>query len=155
LRVSKLRRDCEEPGCWHPAPGGGEYTIDEPAKWKNTLVPYVGRLVKVFKYATPLAAAGLGFFNPALGVLLAADVKLMSELVKKLPEVKADRDLKGEYGLEVSDKRRAEGGASLRGLRQLMLELDPKQDWGDLKKTLTPEGHWLWLCEEHAQTYRQ
>ena len=150
-----LQLYCEAPGCWHPAPGGGEYTIDEPAAWKSTLAPYVGRLVKVFKYVAPLVAPGLGHVAPALADLLANDVKLMTALVKKLPDIKADRDLKAEHGLEVTDKTRAEGGASLRSLRHLLTELDPKQEWGDLRKTLTPEGHWLWLCEEHAEAYLQ
>ena len=45
----------------HSSPTGGEYTIDEPAKWASTLAPHVGRLVKVFKYAAPLVAPGLGW----------------------------------------------------------------------------------------------
>ena len=148
-----LQLYCEEPGCWHPAPGGGEYTIDEPAQWKNTLAPYVRRLAKVFKYAAPLVAPGLGFFTPALGDLMADDVKLMTALVKKL-DVKPDRDLKAEHGLEGTDKTRV-GGASLRSLRHLLTGLDAQQEWGGLQKTLTPEGHWLWLCKEHAEVYRQ
>ncbi len=46
------------------------------------------------------------------------------------------------------------GGASIRSLRHPLLELDPdEENWGDLNKTLTPEGHWLWLCEEHKKSY--
>ncbi|MCH8043954.1 MAG: leucine-rich repeat domain-containing protein [Planctomycetes bacterium] len=149
-----LQLYCEEPGCWHPAPGGGEYTIDEPAEWKGTLVPYVGRLVKAFKYSAPLVAARFAFFNPALAVLLADDVELMTELVKKLPEVKADRDLKAEYGLEVGDRARVEAGSLLGSLRELLVELGATPDWGGLKKTRTPEGHWLWLCKEHKSLYQ-
>ena len=148
-----LQLYCEEPGCWHPAPAGGKYTIDKPAEWKNTLAPYVGRLFKVFKYVAPLVAPGLGYFTPELGTLLAADVKLMTALVKKLPEIETSRDMKADRDLKSTDKTRAEGGASLRSLRLLLLELDPQQNWGDLNKIPTPEGHWLWLCEEHAEVY--
>lgn len=45
-------------------------------------------------------------------------------------------------------------GHSLRTLRQLLDELDPKQYWDGLKKILTPEGHYLWLCEYHANEYK-
>jgi len=44
-------------------------------------------------------------------------------------------------------------GAALRALRQLLDEKDPGQHWGGLKKVLTPEGHYLWLCEYHAEEY--
>lgn len=26
---------------------------------------------------------------------------------------------------------------------------------GGLKKVLTPEGHYLWLCEDHAAEYKK
>ena len=38
--------------------------------------------------------------------------------------------------------------------RKLLDEVDPKQNWGGLKKILTPEGHYLWLCSEHAKEYK-
>ena len=41
---------------------------------------------------------------------------------------------------------RVEGGA-LRALRPLLDEVDPAQNWGGLKKILTPEEHYLRLCE--------
>jgi hypothetical protein len=44
-------------------------------------------------------------------------------------------------------------GAALRALRQLLDEKDPQQHWGSLRKVLTPEGHYLWLCEYHAEEY--
>jgi hypothetical protein len=118
----------------------------------------VGRLVKVFKYAAPLVAPGIGYLTPEIAELISADVKLMAALVNKLPHIEADPFLKGESGLEASEKTRAEGGASLRSLRQLLVTLDPDQHktpnvWGGLTKTITPEGHWLWLCEEHRQPY--
>jgi hypothetical protein len=43
----------------------------------------------------------------------------------------------------------------LRALRKLLGEVDPEQEWGRLKKVLTPEGHYLWLCKEHAKEYRK
>ena len=46
-------------------------------------------------------------------------------------------------------------GAELRLLRWLVEELDPARYWGGLRKTLTPEWHYLWLCEEHAAEYKR
>jgi len=80
-----------------------------------------------------------------LSKLLKNDVDLMKALIEKLPDVKTGRDRKADYGMEEADKSRATG-ASLRGLRQLLMELDPRQQWGGLKKTLTPEGHWPGHC---------
>ncbi|QSJ18459.1 hypothetical protein JYQ62_06700 [Nostoc sp. UHCC 0702] len=37
----------------------------------------------------------------------------------------------------------------------LLEEKDPQQHWGGLKKILTPEGHYLWLCEHHAAEYKR
>ena len=46
-------------------------------------------------------------------------------------------------------------GAALRNLRPLLEHLDPPQTWGRLQEVRTPEGHYLWLCEEHARPYRR
>lgn len=88
------------------------------------------------------------------GSAAAAQIKLMEELAKKLSE--------SDY-LEVELLERAGRGAKaeriegaeLRVLRKLLDEVDPKQEWGGLKKVLTPEGHYLWLCEEHAKEYKK
>ena len=40
-------------------------------------------------------------------------------------------------------------------LRQILNEVDPKQLWGGLERIVTPEGHILWLCNEHIKEYRR
>ena len=45
-------------------------------------------------------------------------------------------------------------GAALRALRHFLEEQDSQQHWGGLQKVLTPEGHYLWLCEYHAREYQ-
>jgi internalin A len=42
-----------------------------------------------------------------------------------------------------------------RALRRLLDEVDLKQEWRGLKKVLTPEGHYLLLCKEHAEEYKK
>ena len=84
---------------------------------------------------------------------LANQIKLREELAKKLGE----RDYLSADLLErTGGGARAEWfeGAELRALRKLLDEVDPQHHWGGLKKVLTPEGHWLWLCEEHAREYK-
>ena len=46
-------------------------------------------------------------------------------------------------------------GMELRALRKLLDEVDREQEWGGLKKVLTPEGHYLWLCNRHAEEYKK
>ncbi len=153
----QLQLYCEAPGCWHPAEAGrqkGQYTIPEPAKWLNTVAPWAKRLITVFKYAAHFAGPVVGYSAPALGKLLKSDIVLMKALVDKLPNVVADSGMKAYEGFEEATKSHA-NEASLRGLRHLLTELDPKQEWGGLRKMLTPEGHWLWLCKGHADAYRQ
>ena len=150
----KLQLYCEAPGCWHPASKGkkkGQYIIPEPPEWLNTIAPWVKRLITVFKYAAPFANPVLGRSAEELSKVLKNDIDLMKALVEKLPDVTAN--LIDDPGLREGVKSRA-GGASLRRLRNWLSELDPQREWGDLRKTLTPEGHWLWLCEKHAKEYR-
>jgi hypothetical protein len=79
----------------------------------------------------------------------------MEKLVDKLPELRADPALDTAMSPgRADDPERAEGTA-LRALRKLLDERDSQQTWGGLKKVLTPEEHYLWLCEWHAEEYKR
>jgi small GTP-binding protein len=151
-----LQLYCQAPGCWHPTQEGGLYEIDEPAKWLRVTAPYMRRLVGVLKYAAPLIGPWVGFLNEQdYEKLFKNDIELMKEMAAKLPDIKDSEDLElASSGDDVADPERAEG-AALRALRQLLEEKDPQQHWGALKKVLTPEGHYLWLCDHHAAPYKQ
>ncbi len=138
----------------HPTVESGLYQIDEPAAWIRATAPYLQRLASIMKYTAPLIGPWLGVAIPTDYVKnFKNDIALMNELVKKLPDLEAslDLDLAHQVG-ETTDAGRAEG-AALRALRRLLDEKDPQQQWGGLKKKLTPEGHHLWLCEHHAREY--
>jgi len=152
---------CQAPGQWHPTAQGGLYVIDNPAQWLQTVAPYLNKLFAVLKYVTPVIGPWVAVADPVYNELVKDDIKLMAELVKKLPDLTGDAALKhaksaGEH-LDAErvhpEQSRRVGGAGLRALRQLLDEKDPSQHWGGLKKTLTPEGHYLWLCEHHAKVY--
>jgi len=138
----ELQLYCQTPGCWHPTTEGGLYEIKEPAQWLKTIAPYLNRLIGVLKYAAPLMGAWVGdkidiqdYEN-----LFRRDIETTQEIAKQM----SNADLEPEP-LQ---------GAALRALRHLLEEQDPQQQWGGLKKVLTPEGHYLWLCEYHAQEYQ-
>ena len=59
-----------------------------------------------------------------------------------------------QAALEAATQSRGGDNAELRGLRVLLDEVDEGHEWGGLKKVLTPEGHYLWLCDGHAEEYR-
>jgi hypothetical protein len=151
-----LQLYCQAPGCWHPTQEGGLYQIDEPAKWLRVTAPYIRRLVGVLKYAAPLIGPWVGFLNEQdYEKLFKNDIELMKEMAAKLPDIKDSEDLElASTVCDVADPECAEG-AALRALRQLLDEKDPQQHWGGLKKVLTPEGHYLWLCDHHAAQYKQ
>ncbi|MEH2062249.1 MAG: COR domain-containing protein [Nostoc sp.] len=153
-----LQLYCQAPGCWHPTQEGGLYEINEPAEWLRATAPYIGRLFKVLKFAAPIIGPWLGVVDPKeYETLFKNNLELFKELAAKLPELKESEDLELANKFPKSedlDPERADG-AALRALRQLLEEKDPQQHWGGLKKVLTPEGHYLWLCEHHAAEYKR
>jgi len=161
---------CQAPGEWHPTLEGGQYEIKKPAEWLRAMGPYIVKLAKVIKYAAPVAGAAASLYaGPIAAVMgagfaekLAKQIKLMEELAKKIGEERDFLRLDRAEGRGGSPPSWGQGGqtervegAALRALRQLLDEVDPAQDWGGLKKILTPEGHYLWLCEYHAEEYRK
>lgn len=157
---------CQAPGEWHQVvkgAKGGRYEIKKPSEFFGSLGPYILKLAKVIKYAAPVAgaAAGVVAAGPGGAVMgaaaakkLAAQVKLMEELAKKL----TDRDYLSADLLDrtgIGGKAERIEGMELRALRSLLDKEDPQHEWGGLKKVLTPEGHYLWLCEYHAAEYKK
>lgn len=153
-----LQLYCQAPGCWHPTQEGGLYEINEPAKWLRATAPYISRLFHVLKYAAPLIGPFVSLVNEQeYEKIFKNDLEFTKEFAAKLPEIEASEDLKLADKIargEDLDPERADG-AALRALRQLLDEKDPQQHWGGLKNTLTPEGHYLWLCEHHAAEYKR
>lgn len=145
-----LQLYCQAPGCWHPTKDGGKYSIEKPAKWIELVGPYVTRLVKVLQHTVPLVGPWMGLSFPEYEKLLKNDLALMNEFVKKLPQGEESR---GSDFAERVQPDRIEG-AAFRGFRKLLTALDPNEDWGGLRKVLTPEGHYLWLCDFHAAEYK-
>jgi len=155
---------CQAPGHWHPAVEGkqcGRYEIKRPSEFFGSMGPYILGLAKVIRYAAPVAGAAAGMAAAGIGGAvigaeaakrIAAEIKLMEELAKKL----AGSDYLEADLLErtkIGGKAGRVEGAQLRALRILLDEVDKAHEWGGLRKVLTPEGHYLWLCEHHAQEY--
>ena len=147
-----LKLYCQAPGCWHPTEKGGLYEIAQPAEWLREIAPYARKLVKMLKYVKPLAGQLLAWLPPDFEAAFKDDLKLMETLVDKLPDIDEDRHFALAERVGEHFEERIEG-AALRALRKLLDEKDPSQQWGGLKPVLTPEGHYLWLCQAHAAPY--
>jgi hypothetical protein len=139
----ELQLYCQAPGCWHPTTEGGLYEIKETAQWLKTIAPYLNQLIGVLKYAAPLMGAWVGeeIKTPDYEKTFRRDIETTQAIAQQMSNTD---DLAPEQ-LQ---------GAALRALRHLLDEQDPQQHWGGLKKVLTPEGHYLWLCEYHAREYQ-
>lgn len=152
----ELQLYCQQPGCWHPTEIGGNYPINRPVEWLQKTGPYLKSLMSMLKYVSPFIGPWVGLADAAYKKLIAEDLKMMTELIKVMPDLIDDRELdlvrKSGVVADHEDMERAHG-AALRAIRQLLDEVDPSQNWGDLRKVLTPEGHYLWLCEHHAKEY--
>ncbi len=148
-----LQLCCQVPGHWHPTLEGGRYDIKQPAKWFETVGPYIIQLAKIIKYTAPLVSPITGIMSESFAEDFKHQITMMEELAKKL---RCEENII-EQAKESGGGTKAEQitGMGLRALRKLLDELDPYQNWGGLKKVLTPEGHYLWLCEEHAREYEE
>ena len=149
---AELQLYCDAPGHWHPTAKGGRYDIEVTPEWLRTIAPHVRRMVEILKYVAPLVSPVLGWSLPEIKKVVEDDIDLMKALVEKLPDIKVP----DEPGLKGSAERwpNPAEGAALRELRTVLDKVDTKRDWGGLRKVLTPEGDYLWLCEQHAQEYR-
>jgi len=148
-----LQLYCQAPGCWHPTQEGGCYEIKFAADWISAVAPYLQKMISVLKYVAPLAGRWVAMSLPEYENLIKKDVEFMKKLVERLTDLREPQEvMMAEAVGEMPDPERA-GGAALRAVRQLLDEKDKSHHWGGLEKVLTPEGHYLWLCEHHAKEY--
>jgi internalin A len=145
-----LQLYCQAPGLWHPTTRGGSYRFTLEHQWLRRMLPYLIILIKILKLAIPVADATIGIANAKYAERIEYETKLMDALVEALPSefegtIKAVR--------EASVKPYQVEGASLRALRVMLETLDSSQFWGGLQPILTPEGHLLWLCDNHTHWY--
>jgi hypothetical protein len=149
---------CQAPGCWHPTHEGGRYVFDYPPKWLRAAGRTIRDMVGVLKFVTPLIGPWIGVTAADYAKLIADDIKMMEELVKIMPDIVESSEMKiaDHLGIESESKEDVfVEGAGLRAVRQLLEKLDEHQVWGGLRRVLTPEDHYLWLCDYHAQEYRR
>ncbi|MCT7993897.1 COR domain-containing protein [Laspinema olomoucense] len=130
---SELQLCCEAPGEWHPA-DGGVYSLPGDNEWFHIMAPYIQQLAASWKYAQP--------FESQNNIKL--EMQTLIELLNSLG-IETHTNFNTEH-LQI---------AALRMWRQFLDEKDPHQHWGGLRKVLTPEGHYLWLCEHHARQYQR
>jgi len=152
-----LQLYCQAPGEWHPVLEG-RYQFDAPPEWLETMAPYVNRMVTVLGKAAPVVNAAVKVKWPDVEAVMGNELKLMTELVKLLPQVERSREAELARRLSPTDAPERAYGEALHTLRRLLDKLEPDRSpdyCGGLKKVLTPEGHYLWLCPHHAEEYRR
>jgi internalin A len=154
IKKCELQLFCQAPGEWH-AVESACFQFDRPVEWFTNIADYINKMVKIWKFVAPLVSPELGtLFGKAINDPAKESLVFMENLTAKILDMKlnADIDLKNFrhdndelYRLEESD---------LLKFRRLLDEIEP--DWRDkgLKRILTPEGHYLWLCDTHADEYR-
>jgi internalin A len=146
---AELQLYCQAPGSWHPTTEGGRYEFTVEASWLRRALPYILELVKILQYAAPLVGPVIGVVNAGFEKSADYDIKLMEKFVAALPSefrVIATRTT----AVQTTSGPKQLEGSSLRAFRALLESLDKLQDWGRLQPKLTPEGHLLWLCEDHT-----
>jgi hypothetical protein len=149
-----LQLFCQQPGAGHRALDGGLYEIDEPREWFAKVAPILREVAKLL----PLALPAAGWVAPFLGAGKAfkdfeTEYKVDIEFTKAIADRLKDLKVEDAFGLAEREGADRVQGAALRSLRALLDQKDPQQHWGGLRKVLTPEGHYLWLCEHHAAQY--
>ena len=140
---------CQKPGAWHPTTDGGHYTFGRPPEWFREAVPIIQRMLDCLKVC-PVPKIKAGAEVASAAAAWKQNLKFTEDVVKLLGEGAAIDTVEGG-----GDSPEPINGAALRAIRRLLEQLDSDRQWGDLRKILTPEGHWLWLCPEHASAYRR
>ncbi|MGD1867049.1 MAG: COR domain-containing protein [Phormidesmis sp.] len=142
---------CQNPKHIHPATtviGGGKaykpYIIKRPKEWFMNIAPYIKAIVQLVSYAPML---------PSSPLAQAADLteKCLEDMESLLQQIEQFSEGVSLPTVSTYDDEISVDGAQLRAFRSLLDEVDTTHEWQGLKKWLSPEGHYLWLCPYHYE----
>jgi len=148
----RLHLLCQDPTCPHPISGDEGYELQQPQAWWAEAGPWLGHVLTALKYTQTLGKIG-GLAEDILDQLETSG-DLLEKINDHLPvfehneafHLARDHESKPRDPIEVS-------GHALRVWHSLLTQLDPRQHWAGLTKTLTPDGNILWLCDQHRREY--
>ncbi len=81
------------------------------------------------------------------------NIALLEEITKHIAELPALDSMDRSTTVPIMKKEQQAIGPALRALHSYLDSVDAHKIWGGLRKTLTPDGHILWLCEKHYHQY--
>ncbi len=142
--------------CQHP-PGphqvGEGYPLRENEEWWVAISPWLNRLITFLKFAVPMGRAIGGVYDSVDIKPMQADIDLLEEITKSLPEFAASDSMKNVGKQPGTEQIQQTVGPALRVLRSFLDKKDSGRVWGGLYMTPTPEGNILWLCDTHGKQY--
>ena len=148
----KLILVCQHPPQPHPVEPA--YPLRQAEEWWITMSPWLNRLVTFLKFGIPIAGKTLE------AVLSEADIKkwqnaitLLEEITQDIPKSAAFESVDRHTATPILHGEQQIVGPALRVLQHYLETVDSQKVWGKLQKTLTPDGHILWLCARHRQQY--
>jgi hypothetical protein len=149
----EVRLYCQDPGEIHPVPGG-KYIVKVPKKWLKAIAPYYMKMLKIMKWVLPVVKPGVGeILDETVLQEMESSFTLLKNYAGMMPGIEAD-----ETGLDLEEKSHGEiytaSGSELRLLREILDKKDTGSHWGGLDRVVTPGGHILWLCKDHAKKYK-
>ncbi len=80
-------------------------------------------------------------------------INLLEEITKHFSEFTPLDSMDRSTTVPLMRKEQQAVGPALRALLSYLNVVDPHKIWGGLHRTLTPDGHILWLCDNHYQQY--
>ena len=145
---------CQHPKQIHPAtqpinkdPKYSPYIIHNPKEWICKTLPYINAILQLISYAPFLPKNPLSESKD----LIDKCIDHMEYVTQKVDDFSEGYSLLSASSSQtLTDKGNITvNGSQLRVFRTLLDKLDPSQEWQGLKKWLSPEGHYLWLCPYH------
>ena len=143
---------CQHTECWHSWDQAA-YEIDPPKEWFLKIRPYAALIVRTLQLVVPLVGAiAVASLPPEQIEAGAARLEVMKTIVDDLPRESFTEPVEVDSA-RVSGEMSAAEGAGLRMLRAVVLEHDPVQYFGGLRRVMISSGDFLWICPDHYSHY--
>jgi hypothetical protein len=127
--------------------------LREAKDWWIKVSPWFNHLITALKVAVPMGKAIGDVYDAIDFDHIKNQVALMEEITKNIPQLTNLDTLESTVPESHLHYDQKVVGPALRVLYSFLDKADASHSWGDLQKTVTPDGNILWLCATHRQQY--
>ena len=144
---------CQHPPQPHMVKGEEGYAITLAEEWVANLTPWLKQLIDYLRYI-PKGKGIAEAYDENFFQSMQTSLDVFDAMIQATPDVQEMHHMESLHQASSRFGIHEIEGAALRAFYRFLLQVDERQHWGGLHKTMTNDGNIFWLCDQHREEHK-